>query len=48
MGLSNATMASPTFSEVRKHLAEVAADPTKALDERLLENLNGQILGMGF
>jgi hypothetical protein len=41
-------MASPAFSEVRKHLAEVTADPAKALDERLLETLNGQILGMTF
>lgn len=41
-------MASPAFSEVRKHLTEVNADPAKALDEKLLESLNGQILGMFF
>lgn len=46
MGLLATTMASSAFSEVRKHLAEVAADPAKALDERLLETFEGQILGM--
>ena len=46
MGLLATTMASPTLSEVRTHLAEVAANPTKTLDERLLETLKGQILGV--
>ena len=40
------TMASSTVSDVRAHLVEVAANPTKALDVKLLETLSGQILGI--
>ena len=38
-------MASSTFGVVRMHLADVAVNPAKALDDRLLETLNGQVLG---
>lgn len=45
MGLLATTMASSIFGVVRMHLADVAANPAKALDDRLLETLNGQVLG---
>lgn len=36
------------LDDVRKHLADVAENPSRSLDQSLLEKFDGQIIGMSW